>query len=293
MSKQVRVNLFEVNRTEGKTQPLSDTLREYSAMRIADRWRGDIRLDLVDYRPANASIGVDAFHLEFSKSRVIGPGRMGSATPLQDISLAADELFGEETTALYIPSKTWLLVLNNHYGVGPSRMAGYFNALDATNSARYFDYTVEPMIDRGTLSKLKKMRRFAEIEISARVGVFVDSDDPVAESVLEAASQAHAARISFRMMANEKHKRGNSLTPSAVMAFVNKMLPNSENIDRLVVKADDETAEAKDKFVDLLKHKVSVPFSVQDLDISGGRYTPQSKISMLQRACRGWLEKIG
>ena len=262
-------------------------------MAIADRWRDGIRLDHIEPRPANASIAVDTFLLEFSKSRVIGPGRMGNATPLQDIGLAAGEFFGEETTALYVPSKTWLIVLNNHYGVGPSRMATYFNALDASNSARYLDYTVEPMIDRSALNRMSKMRRFAEVEISARVGAFSESDDPLAESVHEAASQAHAARISFRMMANEKHQRGNSLIPTAVKAFVKKMLSNSDNLDRLVVKSDDQTVETKDKLVDLLKHKISLSFSERELMISGGRYTPLSKVNLLQRACRGWLETIG
>jgi hypothetical protein len=172
-------------------------------------------------------------------------------------------------------------------------MAAYFNSLDSGNMGRFFDYSVEPMIDRGAMDRMKSMRRFAEVEISAKVGVFGEPENEFAESVGDAVRQVNAARVSLRLMANEKHKHGSSLTPSVVRAFIKKMLPHSEDIDRLVVKADDETIETKDKVVDLLKHKMFRPFSERELEVSGGRFTHRSKISLLRRACRGWIKELG
>ena len=249
-------------------------------------------METIDFHAADNTVPKDTYHLEFSKSREIGPGRMSSHTPLKSIELKVGEIFGEETTALYVPSREWLLVLNNHYGVGPSKMAAYFNDLDPGNLARFFDYVIEPMIDRSALSRMKRMRRFAEVEISAKAGVFGELDDGVSESVYDAAGKANAVRLSLKLIANEKHKHGNSLNPTVVRNLIKKMLPHSEDIDKLVIKADDEDLETKDKVVDLLKHKMFVTFSEKELEVSGGRYTPRSKISLLRRACRGWLKTI-
>lgn len=292
MAKMVRVNLFQVGRTAAKTQPLSVTLSEFLTQPLGSRWRDEVRLEDAVWHPADTVLPVEYFHLEFSKGRQIGPGRLSSGLPLQDIDLGEGGIFGEESTALYVPSREWLVVLNNHYGVGPSRMAAYFNALDPGNLNRHFDYTIDPMIDSHALDRMRRMERFSEIEISAKVGVFEHLENGIAESVFQAAGQSKAYRVSLKLIANEKHHTGNSLVPKVVKDLLRKALSHSEGVDRLVVKADDQALETKDKVVDLLKHKLFKQYSEKELAVSAGRYTATSKLTMLRRACRGWLSEI-
>ena len=235
----------------------------------------------------------DAVYLEFTKQRSVGPGRLKNDEPIKDFDIARDEYFGEETSALFVPSRKWLLVLNNHYGVGPTRMAAYFNALDP-GSQRFFDYQISPKIDSHALSRMKKMQGFSQVEVSAKVGAFDVATDPLLESVHDAAGEAKAMRISLTLHANEKYKHGSSLTPKVVRRVVSRLLKSQDDIDRLVVTADDPSIDPKDKVIDLIEHKIHLPFTERDLQISAGRrYTRNSKITLLRRSFRAWFHQLG
>lgn len=293
MVKEVRVNLFDVEFTDKKTQPLSDTIGEFERLGIGDRWRDGIRLDYIEHQPADQVIPKSAIYLEFTKQRSVGPGRLKEDEPIKDFDIARDEYFGEETSALFVPSRKWLLILNNHYGAGPSRMAAYFNALDP-GSQRFFDYQISPRIDSKALERMRKMQRFSQVEVSAKVGVFDVAADPLLESVHEAAGEAKAMRISLTLHANEKYKHGSSLTPNVVRRVVNRLLKNQDDVDRLVVTADDPAIGSKDRIIDLIEHKIHLPFTERDLQISvGRRYTRNSKISLLRRSFRAWFQQFG
>lgn len=291
MANNVRVNLFEVAHAP-QTQKLSDTLVAFSQLPIEQRYRGDIRLEQVIQFPADNVLPYEQFHLEFAKERQIGPGRMSRTAAISNVGLQRDELFGEETAALYLPSKKWLLVLNNLYGVGPSRMADYFNALDPGNDALYLDYMIQPMIDQHTLARMRKVQRFSEIEITASVGAFDKLDDKVAESVLDAAKGVKAHRLTLKLHANEKRKSGASLTPSAVRHLVDKLLTRSEDIDKLAIKGDDEALQNRDSVINLIEHRVHTKFRASELQVDNHRYTHGSKMDLLRRACRGWLTSL-
>lgn len=293
MVKQVRVNLFDVEFTEKKTQPLSDTIREFEALSVANRWRDEIRLDYIEWQQADPVIPKSAVYLEFTKQRSVGPGRLKEDEPIKDFDIARDESFGEETSALFVPSRKWLLILNNHYGAGPSRMAAYFNALDP-GSQRFFDYQISPKIDSKALDRMKRMHRFSQVEVSAKVGVFDVATDPLLESVYDAAGEAKAMRISLTLHANEKYKHGESLTPKVVRRIVDRLLKSQDDVDRLVVTADDPALDAKDRVIDLIEHKMHLPFTERDLQISvGRRYTRNSKITLLRRSFRAWFHQLG
>ncbi len=264
----------------------------FAKIPIAQRHRADIRLEQVTHVLADAVVPHDQFHLEFAKERQIGPGRMSRTAAISNVGLLGDELFGEETAALYLPSKKWLLVLNNHYGVGPSRMSEYFNALDPGNDALYLDYILQPVIDQRALERMRKVQRFAEIEITASVGVFGNLDDPLAESVLEAANGLKAQRLTLKLCANDKNKKGASLMPAAVRHFLQTMLPRSEDIDKLTIKGDDEALQDRDKVIDLLKHRIHTKYRASELQVDNHRYTHGSKMDLLRRACRGWLTSL-
>ncbi len=124
MTRYVTVNLFEVHKG-ARSQPLADTLDEFAAQPIRSRWRGDIRLDQVERVRGDSSLRHTAYHLDFAKGRHVGPGRMSASRAVSDVGLNGDERFGEETAALFLPHKGWLLALHNPYGVGPSRLRSW------------------------------------------------------------------------------------------------------------------------------------------------------------------------
>jgi hypothetical protein len=171
-------------------------------------------------------------------------------------------------------------------------MANYFNSLDPGSDAPYLDYLVQPMIDQRTLERMRKVQRFAEIEVTASVGVFGGLDDQVAESVLEAANGMLAHRLTLKLCANEKHKKGASLKPAAVRHFLEKLLPRSEDIDKLTIKGDDEALQDRDTVIDLLKHRIHEKYRASELQVDNHRYTHGSKMDLLRRSCRGWLTSL-
>lgn len=291
MGKQVTVNLFDVSWTQGKSQKFSDTLNEFAGLPLGDRWRSDIRLETVEFAPADAVLKRDCYLLDFAKSRTIGPGKLGDAAPVSDVGLSRRENFGEETAALYLPSKKWLLILSNQYGVGPSRIASYMNALDPGNNERHFDYQISPKIDVHAIDRMKSMKHFSQIVVTANVGAFDDDPGNIGESVKQTAAESNAMRLHLRLEANPVRKTGQFLKKNAVSRFLSEMLRNSEEVDKLEVKGGSDTE--KDQLVDLLKHKIRRKYNEGDLDVVRHRYTYASKVRLLRSACRGWIDTLG
>lgn len=293
MTRQVTVNLFEVQWTEGTTQKLSATLNEYMGLPLVQRWRGDFRLDRIEHAAADNILSQPAFHLDFARQREIGPGRLSAHDEIKDVSLEINENFGEETSALYLPKKKWLLVLNNQFGVGPNRMAEYFNALDPGNHERHFDYSVSAYLDNKVLARMKAMKRFSEIEISASVGAFGNATDSISESVTEAAAGAKAARLYVKLCANEPHKKGAALDPVKIKAMIQSLLGADDPVDKINVKGGDAAINGKDQLLQLIEHKVKLQFPETELEVVKHRYSFNSRIRVLRRACRAWLDTLG
>lgn len=289
MSRKVTVNLFDVSRTDG-TQPLSATLDEFAALALDQRLRTDVRLEHVDKHLPDAVLPFEVYLLNFAKAREIGPGKMAADHPVSDVGLSPDELFGEETAALYIPAKNWILVLNNHYGIGPSRMATYFNALDP-GSDRHFFYTISPKIDQTALEKMQAMPNFAEVEITANVGAF-ETGEMVGESVYEATSGVGAQRLSLKLCANEAHKKGHVLNLQNIRGFIDRVLARSDDVSVLKVKSADQTATDQDRVINLIEHKIKLRYSDSTLQVFNHRYTLASKINLLRKSCRHWLDTL-
>lgn len=291
MTKYVNVNLFDVSWDEDSTQWLTETLLEYSRLPMQGRWRDDLRLENIDVCDADETVPSRYFVLNFVKKRPIGPGRVAAGVPVADIGLNVGEEFGEETAALYLPSQRWLLVLHNQYGVGPSRMAEYFNALDPGNAARHFSYRTAPCIDRQAIRRMEQMRNFTSVEVIASVGAFDNSGAEVGESVQEAAQAARAMRVSLKFEANEVRRKGNSLNFNEMTRLIGSLLNRGEDVRKLEVKGA-ENAETADQIVDLIEHKIRARRNASELVVANHRYTFASKKSLLQRVCRGWMNTL-
>ncbi|QXL84119.1 DUF6731 family protein [Comamonas sp. NLF-1-9] len=291
MARTVTINLFDVTRGT-KTQALAQTLQEYAALSIEQRLRDDVRLDQVQQIKADAVLKHEAFHLDFAKARPTGPGRMPPSRPVADVGLEHDELFGEETAALYLPHKNWLLTLHNQYGVGPARMASYFNALDPGSAERHFDYEIRPRIDQHALQRMKSMNGFSHVDVIASVGAFEDLTDDVSESVWQAAESVRAMRVQLRLSANPAHQRGRKLNMRAVREFIQGLLSRDDGVDKIELKSADEQLDQNDRLIDLIEQKIRLRYPATQLDVLNLRYTHDSKIALLRRACSHWLQRL-
>lgn len=290
MTRYVTINLFDVEHSPD-VQRLSDTLDAFSSLPIDQRWRSDIRLDHIARAPADDVLKSDAYHLDFAKRRDIGPGRLSHAAALGDVGLASGESFGEETAALYLPSRKWILVLHNQYGVGPGRIAAYLNALDPGRAE--LDYALSPRIDANALKRMRSMPSFAEVEVSANVGAFSDTGEAMGESVAESARQARAQRVYLKLMANKPHGRGEALNMQAARRMLSGLLRRNDDVQILRVRSSDESVDVQDRVVDLIEHKIRQKYPDSMLRVEQHRYTYDSKIDLLRRACRGWLDSDG
>lgn len=288
MTKYVTINLFDVDWTQQTHQTLSQTLDDYGAMPLDQRWRDDIRLDKVQARPDAPNRGLPArYMLDFSKRREVGPGKLGTSAPVQDIVLGQDEDFGEETAALYVPSKKWLVVLYNHAGIGPSRMVEYFNALDPGGN-KHFDYRASPKLDPQAMARFGSMRNLLSVEVTATVDALATSG--AAEGMAVAAATAGARKISFELRANSGRKKTNFLSMAAVRSMVNGLLAQDpDDVSILKVKGEDPKSGQQDQVIDLLEHKLKQKFPQQDLVVMQHRYTLDSRWMLLERALRFWL----
>ena len=290
MAKQVSVNIFDIQWDENRgTQKLSETLDEFEGLPLDKRWRDDVRLEKV--KKSNI-LSFPVYMLDFVKKREVGPGRMADATAIKDIQLDQGENFGEETAALYVPKKKWLLVLHNQAGMGPSRIASYCNALDPGNANRHFDYEAHPKLDAAVMKKLKEMKGISSISVTATMDALNAAELGSGTSFAEASRPAKPNRISFQLMANPPHKKGMSLDKPLMKKLIYGLLKVGEDVTKLQVTGESDEVGGKDLLIDLLHHKIKRKFSADDLKIVAHRYTVESRWEMLDRSFRGWHNSL-
>jgi hypothetical protein len=284
MPRQVTVNLFDVSSGEN-TPRLSDVIAQFSALPLDRRWRDDIRLDNI---VENQVEGRRMFYLDFAKKREIGPGKLANNTAINDIDLARNENFGEETAALYVPHKKWLLILHNQTGVGPNRMMTYFNALDPGNA--HYDYAAEPIIDAQVMRQLTRLRSISSVEVTATIDSLQASARDVGVAMARAVRPMGTQRISFSLMANVPYKKDRTLDLRAVKDFLRALKGGDPDaVTALRVKGDDpEDDTDKDILIDLIRHRLKQKFRDDELVVVNHRYTIDSRWALLTRSYRRW-----
>jgi hypothetical protein len=282
MAAQVAVNLFDVERGQ-RTRSLADTIEVFDGLPLDRRWRDDIRLDRISEETVDGARG---YFLDFAKKRAIGPGKLTDGRAIEGIQMRGDEDFGEETAALFVPSKQWLLVLNNQAGVGPNRMMGYFNAVDP--GVAHLDYEANPKIDPTALAQLRRMRRVTSVQVSASVDALNASEREVGTAMARAVRPAGAQRVSFSLMANEPHKKGRFLEGQMIKDLVRNLRgADGGGVTSLKITGEDPDAD-KDMMIDLIRHRIKRKFRVDELEVVDKRYTIESRWQLLTRAFRSW-----
>lgn len=288
MAKQVTIYLFDVD-WSSRAQLLSDTLKEFEGISLDQRWRNEIRLDHIELHPADATGKLpERYHLNFTKRRDIGPGKLGDAMPISSIQLEQDEDFGEETSALYVPSKKMLLVLHNQNGIGATRMMSYLNALDP-GSTRHFDYVAAVRLDAAAAGKLHDIDQLKSVDVTVKVDALQTCGDNVSISLAQASKQAEAQKISLRMQAKGTRKLPKFLDLKMAYEFIKSMQQRSDDVSVLRVKGKESRDDSSDQVIDLLKHKVKLSYRTTELEVKNHRYTEKSKMLLLDKALRQWI----
>lgn len=291
MTKYVNINLFSITSSDNSTK-LSQTIEDYSLITdLSLRWRGEIRLD--EIKAQSNDNGDSIYFLGFSKEREIGPGKLKKDTVIEGISLEKDYSFGEETAALYIPKKQWLLVLHNQSGIGPTRMMSYFNQID--NGATYLDYLATPFLSPKVDQQLKSMKGLTVVEFDATTDYLssLNIDDSI--SVNSSLSDKSVKRVKIILMANEAgtKKKVRKFLSDSYRSLVNLLKQaDDKDVSRLIVKGPDPEADNKDLVLNLLEHQIKERRSANDLVIENNRYTVESKWKLLERCYVEWNKKL-
>lgn len=286
----VTIGLFDVSQGE-HTPRLSHTIEIINELPLAQRWRGDIRLDEIAERTVEGS---RVYMLDFAKRRDIGPGRLTQGRAIQPIAMSREEAFGEETAAMYVPRRKWLLLLQNQAGIGPNRLMGYFNAVDPGNAQ--LDYSAEPRLDAEAVAKLERMRHVSTVEVTATLDALNGASRQLGRPLAEAARPSGAQRISFTLMANVPYKRGRFLDVGPIRGLLQGLraetggeVDERSPVSRLRVKGEDPDGD-RDMVVDLIKHRVRRRYREEELEIVDRRFTIESRWRLLERTFRAWNE---
>lgn len=286
--KMVTINIFDVDQTPQTCQALGATIDEFNLQMLNRRWRGDIRLDKIQKVNAVGKLPV-RYHLDFTKRRTVGPGKVDDQSAVSDIQLGVGEDFGEETAGVYVPSKKWLLILHNQAGIGPTRMMEYFNAVDPGNGQRHFAYLASPRLDPNIIARLGNMINLTSLDITAKVDALDGSHDQVGVALARATKPAKAETLHVTLKAERNRRVRRFLDSAVVRGLVDGLRANLNDVSVLKVKGEDPTTQRKDQVIDLIEHKLKRQYPVDRLQIQAHRYTLQSRWALLDEALLGWL----
>lgn len=291
MTKYVNINLFNISSSVDSAK-LSQTIEDYRLITdLSLRWRGEIRLDEIE--PQSNDFNEVIYFLGFSKEREIGPGKLKKDSIIEGISLEKDYSFGEETAALYIPKKQWLLVMHNQSGIGPTRIMSYFNQID--NGATYLDYLATPFLSPKVDQQLKAMKGLTVVEFDATADYLSSLNTDETISLSASLSDKSVKRVKMVLMANEAgtKKKVRKFLSDGYKNLVNLLKQADDNdVSRLIVRGPDPEADNKDLVLNLLKHQIKERRSANDLIIEDSRYTVESKWKLLERCYLDWNKKL-
>ena len=188
-----------------------------------------------------------------------------------------------------MPAKKWLLVLNNHSGVGPTRMMSYCNALDPGNSSRHFDYAASPRMDPSVLSRFRGMRNISKVAVTATVDALSAAQVDSGQALATVSRSMNAQRVKIELSANRMRGRGGVLEQGAIRTLIRGLQRQDDEVSRLEVKGN---VDGHDQMINLIEHRVKRKYPAADLQVVNHRYTQESRWNLLIRAYRYWHDNL-
>lgn len=291
MADAIKVHLYQV--LNGANTPDLETVLELmERTELADRLRllgrNEIRLESV-LAPRGPRNPTPYWFLDFTRLRFEhGPGKASRTDPVEGFPLAADEGFGEETAALYDPTRGYMLVQYNHHGVRASTIRDYLSFVMPGELRSYefrvkFDETAEARLaQKQIITKLHfklAPASMTDAQRAANVGLgrALELNDSLQGQTVEVVISAGRGRNAMLQSRNV------SRMISGIQAILRRDEDVVEKFEVVAKAQADDHAEA----IDLLTPKLE-----QEIDgiIMGPdrRYTQRSRWDALLRARNGW-----
>lgn len=257
MPRRVKFEVYRVILPAGAA-PFPDTLRRVGAddfqTRNIDRSDGFLRLQELRQEGAHWLCAMIRGRLEELPLRT---DRAGLAEPL---ALAATEGLGEETSFLFTPQHSVLILQVNRDGVRGGGLAEYFTRMAAV------DVTLEPVVDPEVLRRLGGMELIRSLEFKVAAGNNLEADRRANRTFRDAADLMDRFNgVQIDVLLNRGHHRG-LLNSARVRSFITSALQLRRRDQREVTKlriGGREAEGAPYEVLDLIEHRIVVTRPVE------------------------------
>ena len=110
----MKIFAYKVVPSQDDTKSFADRLKEEAAKELVDRLysRQGRQLRLENHRVSKGLVELNFVGFRLANA----PVRVAETREAEEITIAKDEYFGEETACLYDPDTGYLVVQYNHYG---------------------------------------------------------------------------------------------------------------------------------------------------------------------------------
>lgn len=222
-----------------------------------------------------------------------GPGKASLTVPISGFVFVGDEVFAEETAALYDPASRFIVMQYNHYGMRAGSMASYFSTYATAWRVRHNlplpgAYTFRAKFDDDVERRFQERKGIRKLIYKIAPRQFSETDRRAGRSVSEALDISAMARAET-MEVTLSADRGNFLSRSVdevVAWFRGKAEVEPDAIEALkvgILRGED----AKMEILDLLAPRLKQDFS--DLPVGDDRRLDrEERYARLERAFNGW-----
>lgn len=284
----VHIHLFKVGNTTANGRSLEAMIDAIELDPLQDRIRTvgatGVRLDVIEKLSADGKTP-RLWLLDFTRLRdTHGPGKAKRNTLVEDLDIAADEFFGEESAALYVPDHGCLLVQYNHFGVRPKAMETFFSEY-LEGEVNVYEFNV--VLDADAEQRFKNQKYLKRFEIGVDV-TQLSADDRKNGNALGAMADAAAELDATRMkiVISVGHDRERNLKGAKKLL---RWLQGNGSVISAVV-AGRETPDGQVEVVDLINEKLVCSENIKPGE--GRRLAVEDRFKALRRAYGKWAARI-
>lgn len=281
----VKFHLFRVNGAEANTRSAEQVIQIIHADELGDRLRSGVRMDTLE-RVITQHGRERKWFLDFVRIRdTTGPGKAAADTPVEDLDIAADEFFSEETAALFLPDRGFMIVQYNHWGVRPSAIGDYLSGYmqDETDV-----YELAVRIDPGASQKYDSINQTTKFSIAVDVASLTAQDRIAGNALSDMVTSAERlGAMRLDVVLSIGHHKGREL--GIKDTFDRYFGRNPDAVKRAVIKGREGDDLPVEK-VDLIRQKLEYVGEIQPNP--GRRLLFEDRRAALNRAYARWRQII-
>ncbi|TDS82603.1 DUF6731 family protein [Comamonas sp. JUb58] len=288
--KTIKVYCYLVNQAK-QAKPLEDVLQAIAAKPLEDRILdcGGQRIRIDDVQKKQFTNGDDYWLVRFCKFQDDNwPGVSTTAEAVKDLDLDDDQILSEETSILYLPKNSKLVIQYNHYGVRASRIKEYLSISEANTPQAY---SFIPVLTNDAAAKYGHKQIVTEVEACIDGVTMADVallQGTGIEGALKQSVDAHGTSYKFSVSVDARIKK-NKLDRSWVERLVEKIKSRSGDNDSLFVTAK-HSEEEQVETIDLLESRKFSVYKANSIDrTTGKRYDPIQLYGLLEQTMKDWI----